>query len=204
MIDRLLYKFNGNALCLAMFLLLVVVSAIPVPSMISFKSLEKELSASRERLFDLKNRNAVVAGRKKRILGEWKAMAGVLDKRFEGLTSPLALRNMILDLSVASGLQPALCFYRDAKRMINREGLEDYGARDICTARIETEGTGGIAEILTFLRIIEELQIGIRLRELSIRKPAGFSDDFIFSMKMDGFYVYAGESETPALPVERR
>jgi hypothetical protein len=204
MIGRLLYKFNSNTLCLAILLLLVIVSAIPVPSMVSFKSLKKQLSDSREELFVLKTKSTVVAENEKRILGAWRTTGGILEKRFEGLNSPLTLRNIVLDFSIASGLQPTLCFYRNEKRLISSEGLGGYGARSICTASVEIGGTGGLREILIFLTTIEDLQIGIRLHDLSIRRSDEFSNDFSFSMTIDGFYVCADESGISTLSGEGR
>ncbi len=204
MIDRLLYKFNASTLCIGMLLLLVIVAAVPVPSLVSFKSLEKRLFDCRDDISVLENRSTVIAENKKMALAEWRITAGILERRFGGLDSPLILRNIVLDCSVSSGLKPTLCFYKEEKRLISSEGLADYGARDICTTTVEMCGTGGICEFLVFLTVVEDLNIGIRLRDCSITKSDEFSSDCSFSMTMDGFYVCGGESGIATPSGERK
>jgi len=188
MLGSLVSKLNNRLLPFVILLALAVVCGIPIPSLMTYFAADKELDASQERFSRLTRKNEELKDKECVLSENLHAVDRFIEGKFGGLDSALLLRNIILQVALASNIETKSCLFRDAKKLIEGEELSGGFRKTAFGVKIEMKGSAFLEDFLLFIYTIENLDIGIRLGGFSVVEARGGEGTFSFSLNLKGFY----------------
>lgn len=197
MINTILHKLNNKTISMVILGLLLLVAALPIPSILSFVSIRNEVKATDRECSRLEEKSIDLREREKELSLDLSEVDGELSNRFGGLDSALLLRNIILRLAKVNQIKTSSCLFRDAtllnESMTPRSGI----GKSVYSVIIDIRGTAFLEDLFVFIYILEEMGISLQMKEFSVVDLANRSGDYSFSISFTGFYVVDDGQEEP-------
>jgi|GEM_PF-2228267 len=189
MINKLMNSLNRKYLPLLILCLLLGVSAFPAPSVFSYWTLCKDLKTSHNEFASLSRVNNELVEREQIITHRIDGVNASLDSRFTGIQSALILRNIIIKLASLNDIATKSCIFKDTMQMTTNDVFVEKADKDIFTVKINFTGEGFLEDILVFICILEELDIGISISSFVATEMKEAFHKFSFSLEINGYYV---------------
>lgn len=201
MMRKLLYSTDKKILIAGAVVLLVTLCAVPVPSVISFSSVEKELESSTEKLNGYSKESVEHVGKEKTLSVALRSLVQQMENRFKGINSDLRLRNIILKVCEISDISTSSCKLNGTKRLTETDTVDPSLTKGIHAVTMEVTGTAFLEDLLVFVNTLESLNIGLQVSRFSTAKAGKDAAIFTFSLTLDGFFV---TDESAGIPGTRR
>jgi len=189
MLNTLLHKLNNKTLSIIIVGMLFLVCAIPVPSMLDFSSIRDKVERSDEECAELEEMHHDLLEREQSLSKNLSEMDRILNGRLGGINSALLLRNIILKLAGVNQIETSSCLFRDSQLM-NESPVADVGlGKDIYSVVIDIKGKAFLEDLLVFIYVLEELEISLQMKDLSVADLGNASRQYSFSTAFTGYYV---------------